>query len=163
MRFSLEHRFGAPLDVVEKASNAPDYQALLEELPNLGSRKVTELTEQPDGSMHRVTHYKLGAQLPAPVVAVLGQTATWNEIADYDPTTHSWTFTIEPHVLGGRLNCNGSYTFETETDGTTKRTVDVEIKVKVPLVGGRVEKEIKKGLVETMDAEATLLADYVSR
>jgi hypothetical protein len=162
MRFSLEHRFAAPLDVVEQAANSADFQSLLEDLPNLGSRKVTEITEHPDGTIHRVTNYALGAQLPAPVIAVLGKSATWDEIADYDPMAHTWTFVIKPHVLGGRLNCKGSYTFAADGDGT-KRTVDVDLKVKVPLVGGRAEGVIKKGLVETMDAEAKLLADYVSR
>src|SRR5688572_6887655 len=154
MRFTLEHTFAAPVDAVEKASNSREYQDMLDDLPNLGKRKVTSLEERPDGSMHRVTHYTLGAQLPAPVVAVLGQSATWDEVADYDPATHTWTFEIKPHVLGGRLKCRGSYRFEGAGEKTT-RVVDVDIKVKVPLVGGRVENEIKKGLVETMDAEAT--------
>lgn len=163
MRFSLEHSFDAPVAAVVEASNAPDYQALLDDLPNLGSRKVKELTTHPDGTIHRVTHYTLGAQLPAPVVAVLGESATWDEVADYDPATRTWTFEIKPHVLAGRFDCRGSYAFESDTDTRTKRTVDVDIKVKVLLVGGRVEKEIKKGLVETMDAEAELLQGYLKR
>ena len=161
MRFQLEHTFDAPVDVVEKASNAPDYQASLNDLPNLGKRTVKSLEEHPDGSMHRVTHYTLGAQLPAPVVAVLGQSATWDEIADYDPETHTWTFAIKPHVMAGRLDCKGRYTFVSDGEGT-KRVVDVDIKVKVPLVGGRVEKEIRKGLVETLEAEAKLLREYLN-
>jgi hypothetical protein len=162
MRFTLEHRFEAPVDVVESASNSTEYQALLDDLPNLGSRRVKELTTNADGTMHRVTHYTLGAQLPAPVVAVLGQSATWDEVADFDPAAHRWTFEIKPHVMAGRLRCAGSYTFEPDGDATTRK-VEVDIKVKVPLVGGRVESEIKKGLVETMDAEANLLTEYLSR
>jgi hypothetical protein len=160
MRFTLEHRFDAPVDVVSKAANDPAYQASLDDLPNLGERRVTKLEERPDGSIHRVVRYKLGSQLPAPVVAVLGQTATWDEIGEFDPTTHEWTFEIKPHVLGGRLQCHGRYTFVPDGDGT-KRLVEVDLKVKVPVVGGRAEREIKKGLVETMDAEARLLADYL--
>jgi hypothetical protein len=34
--------------------------------------------------------------------------------------------------------------------------------VKVPLVGSRVEKEIRKGLVETLEAEAKLLREYLN-
>jgi hypothetical protein len=161
MRFSLEHRFDAPPDVVAAASNSDDYQALLGDLPNLGERKVKSLETNEDGSIHRVTHYKLGAQLPAPVVAVLGESATWDEIADYDPQAKRWTFEIKPHVLGSRIRCGGSYSFEPDGDGT-RRTVDVDIKVKVPLVGGRVENEIKKGLVETMEAEADILGRYLA-
>jgi uncharacterized protein DUF2505 len=161
MRFSLEHRFDAPVDVVVKIANSEDFQAALEVLPNLGERRVTEVTQEPDGTIHRVTRYKLGAQLPAPVVAVLGQTATWDEVADFDPQANRWTFEIRPHVLKGRLQCRGSYAFASDDNGTTTRTVDVDLKVKVPLVGGRAEREIKKGLVETMEAEAKLLAEHL--
>ena len=160
MRFTLEHRFDAPVDVVAKAANDPAYQATLDDLPNLGERRVTKLEERPDGSIHRAVRYKLGAQLPAPVVAVLGQTATWDEIGEFDPSTNEWTFEIKPHVLGGRLQCNGRYAFVPDGEGA-KRLVEVDLKVKVPLVGGRAEREIKKGLVETMDAEARLLADFL--
>ncbi len=163
MRFSLTHRFEAPLDEVERLANSGDFQAELDLLPNVGSRHLLELTAREDGSMHRVTKYSLGSQLPAPVVAVLGQSATWNEIADYDPSSHTWTFRIEPHVLGGQLDCHGTYTFEADGPDATKRTVDVEITVKVPIVGGRAEREIKKGLVETMEAEAELLAEHLNR
>lgn len=161
MRFTLEHGFDAPVEAVEKASNSADYQERLGDLPNLGERRVKELKKHPDGSMHRVVHYKLGSQLPVPVVAVIGSAATWDEVADFDPANHEWTFEIKPHVLSGRIECRGRYTFEPDGE-QTKRTVEVDLKVKVPLVGGRVEKEIAKGLRETMDAEARLLVDYLS-
>lgn len=163
MHFTLEHSFGAPVEVVTEAVNDDAYQAMLEDLPNLGERRVTEFTEAPDGSIHRVVRYKLGAQLPAPVVAVLGETATWDEIGDFDSSARTWTFEIKPHVLAGRLRCHGTYSFVRDGDQRSKRLVDVDLEVKVPLVGVRAEREIKKGLVETMDAEARLLSDYLAR
>ena len=163
MRLTLEHRFDAPVDHVVKAANSDEFQALVQNLPNVGERTVTGCETAADGTIHRVTRYKLGSQLPAPVVAVLGQTATWDEVADFDPHANRWTFEIRPHVLKGRLRCTGSYAFASDTDDTTTRTVDVDIQVKVPLVGGRAEREIKKALVETMDAEAAALTDYLAR
>lgn len=161
MHFTLEHRFEAPVDVVERASNADDYQERLSDLPNLGERKVTKLDRHADGSIDRTTHYKLGSQLPAPVVAVIGPAATWDEVATFDPAAHRWSFEIRPHVLGGRIDCTGQYTFLPHGEATL-RVVEVDLKVKVPLVGGRVEREIGKGLKETMDAEALVLAEYLA-
>ena len=161
MRFTLEHRFDAPVDVVAQVANDPDFQAALDELPNVGERRVTKLEEHPDGTIHRIVRYKLGSQLPAPVVAVLGDTATWDEIGDYDPSAREWTFEIKPHMLGGRLQCRGRYAFVPDGDAT-KRLVEVDLKVKVPLVGGRAEREIRKGLVDTMEAEAQLLAERLA-
>jgi len=161
MHFTLEHRFEAPVDVVELASNDDDYQERLADLPNLGERKVTKLERHADGSIDRTTHYKLGSQLPPLVVAVIGAAATWDEVARFEPAAHRWTFQIRPHVLAGRIDCTGQYTFLRDGDGT-KRIVEVDLKVKVPLVGGRVEREIGKGLKETMDAEARILSEYIA-
>lgn len=161
MRFSLEHHFDAPVDVVETASNDTAYQDRLANLPNLGERNVTKLDHHPDGSIDRVTHYKLGSQLPAPVVAVIGSAATWDEVATFDPGKREWTFRIRPQVLAGRIDCKGLYRFVPDGD-RTKRIVEVDLRVKVPLVGGRVEREIGKGLKETMDAEARILSEYIA-
>ncbi|MGH2759301.1 MAG: DUF2505 domain-containing protein [Actinomycetota bacterium] len=161
MRFSLEHHFDAPVDVVEKVSNDPDYVRRLSDLPNLGERRVKTFDEHPDGSIDRVVHYKLGSQLPAPVVAVIGSAATWDEVARFDPASREWTFEIRPNVMKGRIDCRGRYRFVPDGDGT-RRTVEVDLKAKVPLVGGRVEKEIGKGLTETLEAEAELLTEFLA-
>jgi hypothetical protein len=160
MRISLEHHFDAPVDVVEKASNDPAYVERLSSLPNLGERRVTTFEEHEDGSIDRVVHYKLGSQLPAPVVAVIGSAATWDEVAHFHPDSHEWTFEIRPQVMKGRIDCRGRYRFVPDGSGS-KRTVDVDLKVKVPLVGGRVEREIGKGLTETLEAEARLLTEFL--
>ena len=161
MRFTLEHHFDAPVDIVEKASNDPAYVERLSDLPNLGERRVTRFEEHSDGSIDRVVHYKLGSQLPAAVVAVIGSAATWDEIACFDPSGHEWTFEIRPNVMKGRIDCRGRYRFVPDGNGT-KRTVEVDLKVKVPLVGGRVEREIGKGLTETLEAEAELLTEFLA-
>ncbi len=161
MRFSLEHRFDAPVDVIEKASNDPAYVERLSDLPNLGERRVTTFDEHEDGSIDRVVHYKLGSQLPAPVVAVIGSAATWDEVAHFDPSSHEWTFEIRPNVMKGRIDARGRYRFVPDGAGT-KRTVEVDLKVKVPLVGGRVEREMGKGIKETLEAEARLLTEFLT-
>lgn len=161
MRFTLEHSFAAPVDEVVSASNSTEFQERLDALPNLGERRVTALVEHPDGSIERTVRYVLGAKLPAPVVAVIGETASWDEIGRFDPSTRTWVFEIRPHVLAGRFECRGSYGFVPDGAGT-RRVVEVDVRVKVPLVGRRVESEIRKGLTETLEAEAGLLEVFLA-
>jgi hypothetical protein len=160
MRITLEHRFAAPVGAVVAASNDAAYQERLADLPNVAERRITTLEEAADGSIHRVVRYKLGAHLPPPVAAVVGTAATWDEIADFEPATNTWTFEIRPHVLAGRIECRGTCRFLPDGEGT-RRVVEVDLGVKVPLVGGRVEREIGKGLEETMGAEARLLEEFI--
>lgn len=161
MRFTFSDRFDAPLERVEEAVLSDEYNERLKDLPNVAERVVTQQRVRSDGSVRRVVHYKFGGHLPPTVESVLGASAvSWDEVAIFDPVAHEWAFEIEPHVLADRFECHGTYTFRAEEDATV-REVSVELKVKIPVVGGRVEKAISDGLEETLQAEGRLLAEYL--
>jgi len=161
VQLHLEHRIDAPVDVVERASLDPAFEERLADLPNIAERTVTSREEQADGRIHRVVRYRFTGPIPAPVIkAIGGSVISWDEIGDFDPDSHEWRFEIKPHFFGGRIRCHGRYGFAPDEDATL-RTVDVDLKVAVPLVGGRVEKVIASGLRDNMNAEAGLLASYV--
>jgi hypothetical protein len=116
---------------------------------------------RPDGTVHRVVRYVFAGPIPAPVLRAIGGSAvSWDEEGEFDPSVHGWRFVIHPHVMRGRLTCEGRYAFVPDGDAT-KRIVEAEIKVNIPLVGGRVERFIGDGLAATMKAEAEVLAEYV--
>ncbi len=163
MKLHVEHVIGAPVDRVEAASIDPEFEARLSALPNVAERTVTTREARDDGSIHRVVRYRFSGPLPAPVTkAIGGGVIGWDEEGTYNPDAHGWTFEIHPHVMQGRFTCAGRYAFE-GNNGATKRIVDADIKVKIPLVGGRVERFIADGLKETMAAEAKLLEEYATK
>ena len=51
----------------------------------------------------------------------------------------------------------------TEADGVTTETVDLTIKVGIPLVGGKIESLISDLLLKALQAENTVGRDYLSR
>lgn len=161
MRLTLKHRIEASLAEVEEASLADDFQRRLTSLPNVHERKVLSVDRRDDGTVHRVVRYAFAGAIPAPVLRVIGgPTVSWEEEGTFHPIDHEWRFEIHPHVMQGRFECNGRYAFV--ADGpATDRLVEADIKVKVPLVGGRVERFIADGLKATMEAEARMLADYL--
>lgn len=161
MRFTFSDRFDAPLERVEEAVLSEEYNERLKGLPNVAERVVTQQKERPDGSVRRVVHYEFEGNLPSAVEKVIGgKTVSWDEVAIFDPDRHEWAFEIEPHVLADRFECHGTYTFHTDGDATV-RDVSVELNVKIPVVGGRVEKAISDGLEETLHAEGRILAEYL--
>lgn len=161
MRFSIRHRFDHPVDRVAAAVLESAYQDQLAGLPHVAERVVTEQTQRADGTVHRVVHYRFGGDLPAPVVrAVGGEVVTWDEVGDYDPATREWRFEIRPKVFRGGFEAHGTYRFVPEGRGAA-RDVVVEMRVKVPVVGRLVERTIRDGLVDTLDAEARILARYL--
>jgi hypothetical protein len=161
MRFNLEHRFSAPVDDVELAVLDQAYQELLVDLPNVAERAVELQEEREDGSVYRVVRYRFGGNLPGAVERAIGaSTVIWDEVGTFRPDRHEWTFEIQPHVFRGRFTCTGRYGFLADGQGTM-RALDGELRVAVPIVGGRVERAIHEGLVETMDAEAKILERYL--
>lgn len=161
MRFALDHRFDASLQRVEQAVLDPAYQERLRDLPNVAERRVLEQADQPDGTVRRVVAYTFAGDLPGPVTAAIGgDRISWDEVAIFHPDVHEWRFEVRPHVFEGRFECRGRYRFE-PAGAATLRHVEVDLRVKVPFVGSRVERAIRDGLVETMDAEARILAEHL--
>ncbi len=161
MRFVLDHRFDAALERVEQAVLDPAYQERLRDLPNVSERRVLEQADRPDGTVKRVVAYRFAGHLPAPVVAAIGSDQiSWDEVAVFHPDAHEWRFEVQPHVFEGRFECRGWYRFES-AGAATLRHMEVDLKVKVPFVGSRAERAIRDGLVETMDAEARILAEHL--
>ena len=161
MRFNLEYRFDASVDDVLAADLDPEYQSRLQGLPNVAERTVTGLDQRPDGTVHRIVRYRFEGNLPGAVKAAIGgSNVSWDEIGDFDPSTNTWRVAIHPHVFHGRFVGRATMRYETEGGGC-RRVIDVEVTVKVPIVGGRVEKAIGDGLVETLQAESRILSAYL--
>jgi uncharacterized protein DUF2505 len=161
MHLHLEHRIDAALDEVETAAAEEDFQRRLTSLPNVHERRVMSVDERPDGSIHRVVRYVFSGPVPEPVLRVIGAArVSWDEEAEFDPAAHEWRWEIHPHFLGGLFECSGRYACASEGEATN-RIVDADIKVKVPLVGGRVERFIADGLTTTLNAEAEMLTQYL--
>jgi hypothetical protein len=161
MELRIEHRIDAPIDDVVRASMEDAFDQRLTQLPNVAERTVTTFDRRPDGSIHRVVRYRFAGPLPAPVLrAIGGSTISWDEEGTFDPESNAWRYEIHPHVMKGRFKCAGRYAFVPDGEATT-RLVDADIRVSIPLVGGRVAKFIADGMKDTFNAEARLLNDYV--
>ena len=161
MELRIEHRIDASVEDAVRASMEEAFDIRLAELPNVAERTVTTFDRNPDGSIHRIVRYRFAGPLPGPVLkAIGGSTVSWDEEGTFDPARNEWRYEIHPHVMKGRFKCNGRYAFVGE-GGATKRVVEADIRVSIPLVGGRVAKFIADGMKDTFEAEAKLLNEYV--
>jgi hypothetical protein len=86
----------------------------------------------------------------------------WIEEATWDPDSHKWEWKIIPEVAKDLLTASGYI----EIDGSEEESVRIvsgNVKVKVPLYGGKVEAIIVRGLESAYSQEAELLSDWLSR
>jgi hypothetical protein len=160
MRFRLEQRFPGPLATVEAALVDPAFIDRLGTLSQLGRPRL--LRREDDGALVRLdVRYAFTGELSGAVTAVVDpERLTWVDVAVFDRATHRSRHRILPDHYADRLSC----TYETalHQEGDTVRVAEGELRVRFPLVGGRVERAIVSGMAEHAHHEEAALADWLA-
>jgi Protein of unknown function (DUF2505) len=159
MKFNLEHSFAAPIEAVEAAMVDP---AFLEStrLPDVGPPRVLSREDDGDTVTLRVDYQYTGSlDSLARRVLRTGDVA-WVQETVLHRSTHRTMFTVTPKVHADRFESGGVMQL-TAAGGETKRVIDGELKIKVPLFGRRAEGLIVPGLRSRMNREAELLDEWL--
>lgn len=161
MHFEINHTFTAPIDRVAATLLDESYQAALADVsPALESRELLSQEEVAGGKVLRRVRCVLGIDL-GPARRFIGSSEpAWVEEATWDPSAQIWSWTILPEVGSDILSAHGDVALK-DGEGTTVRVVTGEVKIRVPLYGGRVEGWIVDGLRQGYDAEAQRLEAWL--
>ncbi|MEA3075929.1 MAG: hypothetical protein QOF60_837 [Actinomycetota bacterium] len=162
MRFTIEQHFDAPLDAVEAAYTDLAFLEKLSTLPKLG--RPTLLRREEDGDIVRqAVQYRFTGEVNAAVRKVVDPARlTWVEESSHDRATHTTTWHIVPDHYRQLLRASGTFLLEPDGGAGTRRITEAELKVSVPLLGGKVEHAIVSGLREHADAEAGAMRDFLT-
>ena len=162
MRFRITQRVDAPLEDVQAALLDPAFLERLGELPKLGRPQLLDVEDAGDTVRRRI-RYAFAGQLSSAVTAVVDPAKlTWVEDSATDRRTHRTTFHILPDHYADRLTASGTFVLQASGTGTT-RVADGDIRVRFPLVGGRVEKAIVAGMQEYAVAEAGAISTWLAQ
>lgn len=157
MRFRIEQRFAHPVETVEDALFDPNFLTLMAELPRLGRPQLISRDENGD-TLRLKVRYAFVGDLSAAVRAVVDpDQLTWVQDETADRLTHRSRFTILPDHYANLLRCSGTFRLDDDGHGGSVRVADGEIRVSVPLLGGKVERAIVSGLEEHAREEARLV------
>lgn len=162
MKFELLHSFAAPVDDVAAVLLDPDFQATLGDVGDLKERTVLSQETHGDGVVRRV-RCVLGLEIHGAAQRFLGGAdPAWVQEEHWDPSTLTWEWVIHPEVAKDLLTARGSTQLETAGAGTDRMVVG-ELRVRVPIYGGRVEGRIVEGITRAYDDEAGRLAAWLER
>jgi hypothetical protein len=161
VKFFIEQRFRAPLVAVEDAYCSPELLATLAILPKVGGAELLDQQTDGDRVIQRV-RYRFTGELSSAVTAVVDPSRlSWVEESELDRTTHVTTWHIVPDHYANRLTCSGTFRLSSKRNETL-RQAEAEIKVRFPLVGGRVERAIVSGLEEHAAAEQEAVQAFLA-
>jgi hypothetical protein len=156
----VEQVYDAPVDEVARAYTEPGLFERLGDLPKLGRPELLERREDGDRVRLRVRYRFTGDISPAARRVIDPAKLSWVEHTDHDLARRRVEFRMAPDHYPDRLRSSGLYSFRPDGSGT-RRVTEGELVVRVPLVGGAVERAIVSGLREHLAAEVPLVESFL--
>ncbi len=168
MRFEIVHEFEIPLDAIELAVLSPDlFSKLKTHLPNMEDVKQKEHSLE-DGVLRRVWAYQASVKVSVPVFAnkiVTREMLSWDEASTYDLKAHAAEWSVTPNIKPEWkkfFQAQGKYKLVQIGQGRTKRTVEGELALRVPIVQKMAERAILGEVRRMFDAEAETLREMAT-
>lgn len=163
MRFDLTHAFDATSEQVTAAMLDPAFQDTLADIGDLHDRKVLSVEETADGGIVRNIRCVLALKTSGVARSMLGDSdPAWIQEEHWDAARTHCDWVIHPEVAAELLSASGTIDVG-DGDGKASRMVAGEVKVRVPLYGGKVEGWIVDGVSRAYDEEAERLTEWLER
>ena len=154
-----ELTYEAPLDDVAAMLGDPAFR---EEVCAAQHVRSCEVSIEPTGSGPKqvtVDQQQDAQGLPSFATKIVGDTL---RIVQEESWTSAESADIVVSIPGKPGDMRGTITLS-ESGGTTTEIVDLEVKVKIPIVGGRVEGLVGDMLLRALKTENKVGRDYLSR
>jgi hypothetical protein len=160
--FTIAQRLAGAPAMVENVLLDPEFVVARASLPKLGEPELLEYMREGHTARQRI-RLRFTARLAPAVTAVIDPARlTWADDATYDLDAHTAEHRVVPDHYADRLQCSYRAVLEAVEDGT-HRVLTGTVKVRMMLVGGKVERAIVSGLHEHAEAEAALINEWLAR
>ncbi len=166
MHFAFTHEFDISLDALELGVLSPH---LAEKLAARLSNGFAITTKQHslDGDVHtRVLSFQANVKLPAFARGVVTrEMCAWDEKTTFNLRTHRGEWVVDPNVKPEWkrfFRASGTYALEALEGGRTRRTVEGDLELAVPVVKKVAERMIIGEIKKTFEAEAETLRDLAT-
>lgn len=161
MEITRSHTYEAPIGAVLDMLADPD--AITQRYAGMGHRDiVVERCEHSDDSLVVVTSRVVDVDLPGFAKKVFSPSNTMTQTDEWHADGGGWSGTFTVDVAGAPIETSGTMSLVADGDRTVHQ-VTIAMKVKVPLVGGKITDWVAKNEVpKTLDAEFGEGDDWLS-
>ena len=163
MDFEISHSFAHDVDQVAAAMLDEGYQQSLSDIESLKEREVLSQEEGRGGTVLRRVRCVLDIQITGAAKSFIGSgEPAWVEESIWYPDRSQWEWVVKPEVAENLLKATGYISLKGDS-GKTERIVHGDVKVSVPLYGGKVEGWIVDGLEHAYAEEAERLQAWLDK
>jgi hypothetical protein len=164
VRFTIDQRFTSTTPTaVMAAYTDPELYGTFDALTKVATPEV--VTHETEGSRVAMTlRMRFIAELNAAARAVVDPSKlSWLQDEIYDLEAGTAEVVFRPESYADRFSCTGGYRFAIDRDDSsvTARTIDGDLRVRMPLVGGQVEGAVVSGLREHFAEERLLVQRWL--
>lgn len=157
MKFDVPQQFDQSAETVMRCYASEDLYAQLPDFERVSRPTFLDRTASGDRIVVRV-RYRFTAPLPAAALAIIDPAnLTWIEETTYDASNLTAGIRLLPDHYASKMQASATSRF-TDTAGGSRREISGQLKVKVLLVGGQVEKAIVDGLTDYFAEEAAAVS-----
>jgi hypothetical protein len=154
VHFVAKHRFAAPVEAVIAGLTDPAFHRELQ-LPDLELLDVNDHTNGTE-TVLRLRYDFIGQLDPLARRLLGGRRLTWLQELRLDRASGAGRLTFEAEADPRRLHGRADVALAPD-DGGTRRLLEGELVVAVPVVGSSAERRIVPGLLRRLDIEANAL------
>lgn len=164
MKFELRHAFSLPRAQIERALLHPDLcPRLLRTLDRLDAMEEIERHETDTEVVRRI---RVRPRYEVPAFArgrIRREMTEYVEASRFDRAAHRLTYTIHPNISEAHRDkfvSQGTYTLAEEPGPVTRRHIEVELVLRIPVVGSVAERFIAREVRANFDQEALALEAF---
>jgi len=160
MKLTATHIFSSPTAAVCEGMGDPDFYATLQ-LPDVESPELlVRTTKGTRVDIH--VRFTYSGKLDPIARRIVGRDhVTWVQRLVIDSATQSCTLTVSPEGGVVPVDCAGTFALHAADGEQCLRTLNGDLRIKVPIIGSRAEKSLAPGIMRRLDLEAQALDEYL--
>lgn len=162
MKMKVTHHFDADVETVFALMSDPDF--CMRKYADAGATDIQVDSDQRDDGPNLVSKRKVTVDLPGFAKKVMQPTNTVQQTDEWAPADRdgSRVCRYKVEVQGVPSRIDGTVTLTGEGNGT-RQEVEAEVKVSIPLLGGKLEKFAVDNGIKALDHEAEFTAKELRR
>lgn len=161
MRMDMTHELPASAAVAWKVLFSEEYVDASRATTQTKAERLSD-EPQPDGTRLVRTRVTLNRELPSVAANLLGSkylTYVLEEKINDEKFHVEWE--VIPDRIAERVKATGTFSLQPIDDNRCNRVVRGNVRVHVPLIGGRIEKGIASDLAKSYEATAAFARDWL--
>lgn len=166
MRFEIAHEFEIPLDALELAVLSPDLFVKIKERMASVEDVRQKQHDLEAGVLRRVWAYQANVKVPVFAKKVVSrEMLSWDETSTYEIKLHEAAWSVAPNAKPEwrkYFHAEGTYKLRPLERGRTRRLVEGELTLHVPVVQKVAERAILGEVRKMFDAEAETLREMAT-